>query len=107
MHKKNVTLHHITPAAAPLQENLHHTLAANLPFRYSWLKYFFNPSLIWYSEGARILLAAWIHNRLIHDIQATPQSNAFYRVYWNGRDHDGDDTANEIYFYKPTISVNI
>jgi len=41
-----------------------------------------------------------IAGRLIQDIQVPPQGNAYYRVYWNGRDHDGDNIANGIYFYK-------
>jgi N-acetylglucosaminyldiphosphoundecaprenol N-acetyl-beta-D-mannosaminyltransferase len=39
--------------------------AANLTFRYSWLKDFFNRSLICYSEGAGILVAAWINGQRI------------------------------------------
>jgi hypothetical protein len=47
-----------------------------------------------------------INGRLIQDIQVPPQSNAYYRVYWNGRDHDGDDIANGIYFYKVIAKSN-
>jgi N-acetylglucosaminyldiphosphoundecaprenol N-acetyl-beta-D-mannosaminyltransferase len=35
--------------------------AVNLSFQYSWLKEFFQHSLICYSEGAGVLLAAWIN----------------------------------------------
>jgi flagellar hook assembly protein FlgD len=47
-----------------------------------------------------------INGRLIQDIQVPPRSNAYYRVYWNGRDHDGDDRANGIYFYKIIAKSN-
>jgi N-acetylglucosaminyldiphosphoundecaprenol N-acetyl-beta-D-mannosaminyltransferase len=39
--------------------------AVNLTYRYSWLKDFFNRSLICYSEGAGILLAAWMNGHSI------------------------------------------
>jgi hypothetical protein len=42
-----------------------------------------------------------ISGRLIQDIVVPPQSeNAYFRVYWNGRDRDGDEVANGVYFYK-------
>jgi hypothetical protein len=47
-----------------------------------------------------------IAGRLIQEIQVPPQSSAYYRVYWNGRDHDGDDIANGIYFYKVIAKSN-
>ncbi len=47
-----------------------------------------------------------IAGRLIQDIQVPPQANAYYRVYWNGRDHDGDNIANGIYFYKVIAKSN-
>jgi hypothetical protein len=47
-----------------------------------------------------------IAGRLIQDIQVPPQGNAYYRVYWNGRDHDGDNIANGIYFYKVIAKGN-
>jgi len=39
--------------------------AANLACRYSWVKDFFHHSLICYSEGAGIILAAWINGQRI------------------------------------------
>jgi hypothetical protein len=47
-----------------------------------------------------------ISGRLIQEIQVPPQSSAYYRVYWNGRDHDGDNIANGIYFYKVIAKNN-
>jgi hypothetical protein len=41
-----------------------------------------------------------IAGRRIQDIQVLPQFNANYKVYWNGQDHDGDEVANGVYFYK-------
>jgi hypothetical protein len=48
-----------------------------------------------------------ISGRLIRDIPMPPQSeNAYYQVYWNGRDQDGDEVANGIYFYKIIAKSN-
>jgi hypothetical protein len=42
-----------------------------------------------------------ISGRLIQDLFVPPQSeNAYYQVKWNGRDRDGDEVANGVYFYK-------
>jgi hypothetical protein len=58
-----------------------------------------------YADEVKIKIYT-INGRLIQDIQVPPQSNAYYRVYWNGRDHDGDDIANGIYFYKVIAKSN-
>ena len=48
-----------------------------------------------------------VSGRLIRDITVPPQSeNAYYQVYWNGRDQDGDEVANGIYFYKIIAKSN-
>ncbi|MCX6121364.1 MAG: C25 family cysteine peptidase [Ignavibacteriales bacterium] len=48
-----------------------------------------------------------ISGRLIQDILVPPQSeNAYYQVYWNGRDRDGDEIANGVYFYKIIAKSN-
>jgi hypothetical protein len=48
-----------------------------------------------------------INGRLIYDIKVPPQSDhAYYKVYWNGRDQDGDEIANGVYFYKIIAKVN-
>ena len=42
-----------------------------------------------------------IGGRLIQDVFVPPQSeNAYYKVRWDGRDHDGNEVANGVYFYK-------
>ena len=58
-----------------------------------------------YADEIRIKIYT-IAGRLIQDIQVLPQANAYYRVYWNGRDHDGDHVANGIYFYKVIAKSN-
>jgi flagellar hook assembly protein FlgD len=43
-----------------------------------------------------------VAGRLIRDF-SIPQSNlkiGFNRFYWDGRDQDGDEIANGVYFYK-------
>jgi hypothetical protein len=48
-----------------------------------------------------------IAGRLIQTIIVSPQSeNAYFRVYWNGRDRDGDEVANGVYFYKVIAKSN-
>ena len=48
-----------------------------------------------------------IAGRLIQDIQVPPQSeNAYYKIYWDGRDRDGDEVANGVYFYKVIARSN-
>ena len=48
-----------------------------------------------------------IAGRLIQNIILSAQSeNAYFRVYWNGRDHDGDVVANGVYFYKVIAKSN-
>ena len=48
-----------------------------------------------------------ITGRLIQDIMVPPQSeNAYYKVYWNGSDRDGDEVANGVYFYKIIAKSN-
>ena len=48
-----------------------------------------------------------ISGRLIQNIIIPPQSeNAYFRVYWNGRDRDGDEIANGVYFYKVIAKSN-
>jgi hypothetical protein len=47
-----------------------------------------------------------IAGRLIHEIDVPPQMNSYYRVFWDGRDHDGDNIANGIYFYKIIAKSN-
>lgn len=48
-----------------------------------------------------------ISGRLIQDIFVPPQSeNAYFKVYWNGRDKDGDEVANGVYFYKIIAKSN-
>jgi len=48
-----------------------------------------------------------ISGRLIQDIFLPPQSeNAYYKVFWDGRDRDGDEVANGIYFYKIIAKSN-
>jgi flagellar hook assembly protein FlgD len=48
-----------------------------------------------------------IAGRLIQSIFVPPQSgNAYCRVYWNGRDRDGDEVANGVYFYKVLARSN-
>jgi flagellar hook assembly protein FlgD len=58
-----------------------------------------------YADEVKIKIYT-ITGRLIQDIQVPPQSSAYYRVYWNGRDHDGDTIANGIYFYKVIAKSN-
>jgi hypothetical protein len=58
-----------------------------------------------YADEVKIKIYT-INGRLIQEIQVLPQSSAYYRVYWNGRDHDGDDIANGIYFYKIIAKSN-
>ena len=43
-----------------------------------------------------------IAGRLIRDIEVDPTSlkAGFNRIYWDGKDQDGDDIANGVYFYK-------
>ena len=48
-----------------------------------------------------------INGRLIQDIFLPSQSeNAYYKVYWDGRDRDGDEVANGVYFYKIIAKSN-
>jgi hypothetical protein len=48
-----------------------------------------------------------IAGRLIQNIFVPSQSgNAYCRVYWNGRDRDGDEVANGVYFYKVLARSN-
>ena len=48
-----------------------------------------------------------ISGRLIQDMLVPPQSeNAYYQVFWNGRDRDGDEVANGVYFYKIIVKSN-
>lgn len=47
-----------------------------------------------------------VSGRLIQDLQVPPQLNANYKVYWNGRDRDGDELANGVYFYKVIAKNN-
>jgi flagellar hook assembly protein FlgD len=48
-----------------------------------------------------------INGRLIQNLIVPPQSeNAYYQVHWNGRDRDGDEVANGVYFYKVIAKSN-
>jgi hypothetical protein len=47
-----------------------------------------------------------ISGRLIQELQVPSQSSAYYKVYWDGRDRDGDDIANGIYLYKVIAKAN-
>ena len=43
-----------------------------------------------------------VAGRLIRDISIPPSDLhvGFNTIYWNGRDQDGDEVANGVYFYK-------
>ena len=48
-----------------------------------------------------------ISGRLIQTLFVPPQSeNAYYQVRWDGRDHEGDEVANGVYFYKIIAKSN-
>jgi hypothetical protein len=48
-----------------------------------------------------------INGRLIREINVPSQNDrAYYQVYWNGRDQDGDEVANGIYFYKVIVKYD-
>ena len=47
-----------------------------------------------------------IAGRLIKEIR-TPRANLNYdfnKIYWNGRDEDGDEIANGVYLYKVILT---
>ncbi len=47
-----------------------------------------------------------ITGRLIQEIKVPFQGTPYYQVFWNGRDRDGDEVANGIYFYKIIAKYN-
>jgi len=49
-----------------------------------------------------------VAGRLINslDIPQNLLKTGFNRVYWNGRDYDGDEVANGVYFYKIVAKIN-
>ena len=49
-----------------------------------------------------------IAGRLIREISVPPSNMniGFNRVYWDGRDQDGDSIANGVYFYKIITRLN-
>ncbi len=43
--------------------------------------------------------------RVIETLRSRGVTSRFVRVPWNGRDRDGDELANGVYFYKVIVST--
>jgi flagellar hook assembly protein FlgD len=41
-----------------------------------------------------------LSGRLIQTLEQQSVTDKFVRVLWDGRDHDGDEIANGVYFYR-------
>jgi hypothetical protein len=59
------------------------------------------------TEAADVTITIYtITGRKIRTIQAPALSSGFNKVYWDGRDQDGDRLANNTYFYKISAKEN-
>lgn len=46
-----------------------------------------------------------VAGRLIKQIEQNYVNDKFVKIYWDGRDQDGDVIANGTYFYKITVNT--